>query len=53
GKLSKSETNFYQGKWFTFRYFFEYELPKAQGVIQRLKSQDALTVDMQPEFFND
>lgn len=53
GKLSKSETNFYQGKWFTFRYFFEYELPKAQGVIRRLKSQDALTVDMQPAFFND
>lgn len=53
GKLSKSETNFYQGKWFTFRYFFEYELPKAQGVVQRLKSPDTLTVDMRPEFFND
>jgi alkylation response protein AidB-like acyl-CoA dehydrogenase len=53
GNLSKSETNFYQGKWFTFRYFFEYELPKAQGVTRRLKSPDALTVDMQPEFFND
>ena len=53
GKLSRSETNFYQGKWFTFRYFFEYELPKAQGVIRRLMSPDALTVDMRPEFFND
>ena len=53
GKLSKSETNFYQGKWFTFRYFFEYELPKAQGVTRRLKSPDALTVDMQASFFND
>ena len=53
GKLSKSETNFYQGKWFTFRYFFEYELPKAQGVVQRLKSPDTLTVDMRPEYFND
>jgi butyryl-CoA dehydrogenase len=53
GKLSRSETNFYQGKWFTFRYFFEYELPKAQGVIKRLKSPDALTVDMQTQYFND
>jgi len=53
GKLSKSETNFYQGKWFTFRYFFEYELPKAQGVTKRLNSPDALTIDMQPQFFND
>ncbi len=52
-RLSKSESNFYQGKWFTFRYFFEYELPKAEGVIQRLKSEDALTVDMDPDFFND
>jgi len=52
-RLSKSESNFYQGKWFTFRYFFEYELPKAVGVIQRLKSEDALTVDMDPDFFND
>lgn len=53
GKLSKSETNFYQGKWYTFRYFFEYELPKAQGVTSRLKSRDALTVDMPTAFFND
>ena len=53
GKLSRSEKNFYQGKWFTFRYFFEYELPKTQGLISRLQSRDALTVDMPPELFND
>ena len=52
-KLSNSETNFYQGKWFTFRYFFEYELPRAAGVTKRLKSLDALTIEMQPQFFND
>ena len=53
GKLSRSETNFYQGKWFTFRYFFEYELPKTRGLTSRLRSRDALTVDMPPEFFSD
>jgi len=52
-RLSKSETNFYQGKWFTMRYFFEYELPKAKGLVSRLKSEDALTVEMSSEYFSD
>lgn len=48
---SKAEANFYHGKLYTFRYFFSYELPKIMGLAKRLKDDDALTVDMKPDFF--
>jgi alkylation response protein AidB-like acyl-CoA dehydrogenase len=51
---SSQDADFYQGKLYTFRYFFEYELPKIQGLVSRLKkSGDGLTVDMKPEYFAD
>jgi alkylation response protein AidB-like acyl-CoA dehydrogenase len=50
---TKREVQFYQGKIFTFKYFFEYELPKIEGLSKRLMSANLPTVDMKTEFFND
>ena len=50
---SKREKNFYQGKIYTFKYFFEYELPKTDGLARRLSSADDLTLEMDAAFFND
>jgi butyryl-CoA dehydrogenase len=47
------ESNFYTGKFFTFRYFFEYELPKIQGLAKRLMNSDGLTVEIKPDYFSD
>ena len=49
----KADQNFYQGKMFTLRYFFAYELPKTLGLARRLMDDDRLTVEMQSDFFND
>ena len=49
----KADQNFYQGKMFTLRYFFAYELPKTLGLARRLMDDDRLTVEMQTDFFND
>jgi butyryl-CoA dehydrogenase len=48
-----AEANFYTGKFFAFRYFFEYELPKIEGLAKRLMNSDGLTVEIRPEFFSD
>jgi len=49
----KKDVLFYQGKMYAFRFFFEYELPKAAALAVRLESDDHLTVDMQAEYFTD
>ena len=49
----EAERNFYNGKFFTFRYFFEYELPKIEGLARRLMNSDGLTVEIKPEYFSD
>ena len=49
----EAETNFYNGNFFAFRYFFEYELPKIQGLGKRLMNSDGLTVEIKPDFFSD
>jgi len=49
----KKDLDFYEGKMFTLRYFFGYELPKTLGLAKRLMDDDRLTVEMQPEHFND
>jgi butyryl-CoA dehydrogenase len=49
----KKDLNFYEGKMFTLRYFFSYELPKTLGLAKRLRDNDKLTVEMQTEYFND
>jgi butyryl-CoA dehydrogenase len=47
------DANFYHGKFFAFRFFFEYELPKTEGLARRLLSSDALTVEIKTDFFSD
>jgi len=51
--LSDSETLFYKGKFYTFRFFFHYELPKIEGLVKRLMESDGLTVEMETSFFVD
>jgi butyryl-CoA dehydrogenase len=53
GGATKKDVNFYQGKMFTLRYFFAYELPKTLGLAKRLLDDDRLTVEVQTNFFND
>ena len=48
-----AEANFYNGKFFAFRYFFEYELPKIEGLAKRLMNSDGLTVQIEPDLFSD
>lgn len=50
---SEADANFYQGKLSTFRYFFGYELPKIEGLAERLQNGDGLTVTMKNEYFED
>jgi butyryl-CoA dehydrogenase len=51
--LPAGEEKFYQGKFYVFRYFFGYELPKIEGLIKRLMNTDGLTVEMDESFFQD
>ena len=48
-----AEANFYHGKFFAFRFFFEYELPKIEGLTKRLTNSDGLTVEMKSDDFSD
>lgn len=50
--LAAEENDFYQGKVFTCRYFFEYELPKTSGLAYRLTSEDRLTLEIEESFIN-
>ena len=50
---SQKELNFYQGKLLTCAYFFEYELPKTDGLAKRLMSSRHPTMEMKPEYFQD
>ena len=50
-ELSEEENNFYQGKFQTFVYFFHYELPKIEGLAQRLMEGDGLTVEIKAKLF--
>ena len=43
--------NFYQGKIFTLRYFYEYELVKIDALMKRLLSEDNVTVEMETAYF--
>ena len=43
--------DFYQGKIFTLRYFYEYELVKIDDLMKRLLSEDNVTVEMEAEWF--
>ena len=52
-KDSESDKNFSEGKIYTLKYFYEYELPKIYGLSIRLKNADGITLKMMPEFFED
>jgi butyryl-CoA dehydrogenase len=52
-KNKSNDTNFYQGKLTTAKYFFAYELPKISGLIQRLTDGNPLTVNMKNCYFDD
>lgn len=49
--MLESDQLFYQGKMFTCRYFFSYELNKIYGIKLRLMSNDPITVQMDSRFF--
>ena len=50
---SPEDKNFFEGKILTFRYFFNYELPKASGLEETLMKIENVTIDMKEEFFED
>ena len=52
-QLPTGEESFYKGKFYVFRYFFGYELPKIEGLVKRLMNSDGLTVEMDESFFQD
>jgi alkylation response protein AidB-like acyl-CoA dehydrogenase len=45
------ETRFYRGKQWAFRYFYSYELPRIEGLAERLMNTDGLTVEMEVDWF--
>jgi butyryl-CoA dehydrogenase len=49
----KSDSVFYEGKMFALRYFFAYELPKINALMQRLTDDDRMTVEMAPGIFDE
>ena len=51
--LSPGDINFYNGKLYTCRYFFGYELPKIEGLATRLTKGDGLTVEMKNDYFEE
>jgi butyryl-CoA dehydrogenase len=51
--LPTGEEKFYQGKFYAFRFFFGYELPKIEGLVKRLMNTDGLTVEMEESLLSD
>jgi len=47
------DTDFYNGKLCTFRYFFEYELPKIEGLAKTLRKCSGVTITMNEPLFSD
>ncbi|MFY0652478.1 MAG: acyl-CoA dehydrogenase [Cyclobacteriaceae bacterium] len=45
GLEANPEDKFYQSKIYTMRYFFEYEIPKSEGLISRLNNSDCVTLE--------
>ena len=51
-KAENEEYLFYQGKVHAMKYYFEYELPKIQPLIERLMSSEKLTLDIESAYIN-
>ena len=49
----EKDLNFYQGKMMTLRYYFVYELVKANALEKRLLDIDPVSVEMKKDYFND
>ena len=47
----RAEGNFYHGKWQACRYFFLYELPKVDAMLELVESLDTTTLEMQDAWF--
>lgn len=50
--LNEDEQNFYQGKIAAVHYFFEYEIPKINGLHHRLVSNNRVTVNIKSAYLN-
>ena len=48
---SEDDALFYEGKLFAMDFFFEYELPKTQGLAKRLRSGNRVTLEIRAENF--
>ncbi len=44
----KYSPEFLQSKLLTMKYFFEYEIPKTEGLLTRLKSKNSVTLEAKP-----
>ncbi len=53
GPISDQDKAFYQGKVYSGRYFFDYELIKIDSLAIRLRSDDKVTVEITREYFED
>ena len=47
----RAEADFYHGKWQACRYFFLYELPKVDPMLELVASLDTTTLNMKDEWF--
>jgi len=47
----REEGNFYHGKWQACRYFFLYELPKVDAMLDLVESLDGTTLEMQDAWY--
>lgn len=53
GDATGHDADFYNGKLTTFRYFFDYELPKIEGLAKTLKKHSGVTIAMNEPLFSD
>ena len=50
--VERPEDVFYLGKIATLKYFFEYELPKTEGLMVRLKSKTKVTTTLNEDYLD-
>ena len=45
------QEDFYIGKFLTFQYYYQYELPKIDALLSTLKAQSGITVQMKNNYY--
>ena len=50
---AEADRDFLEGKMLAMKYFFEYELPRIEGLRTRLMSEEAVTTAAQARHFTD